>query len=129
MIHILLPLMILPIYGTLRGIPADLSFAASSLGASPAAVFCRVVLPLSLPGVAAGMVIVFTLSLGFFITPAILGGPRSLMLSTLISQQATTVLNWPFAGALSMLLLAVTLALVVAFRRVLRLHRVIGDGV
>lgn len=128
MTHILLPLMILPIYGTLRGVPADLAVAAASMGARPSVVLRHIILPLSLPGVAAGTVMVFTLALGFFITPAILGGPRSLMLSTLISQQATTLLDWPFAGALSMLLLAVTLLIVVTFRRVLRLDRFTGDG-
>jgi mannopine transport system permease protein len=128
MTHVLLPFMILPVYGTLRGIPPELARAARSLGAGSLATFRRVVLPLSLPGVAAGAVIVFTLSLGFFITPALVGGPTSLMLSTLIAQQATTLLNWPFAGALSMLLLVVTLALVIAFHRVLRLDRVIADG-
>jgi mannopine transport system permease protein len=128
MTHVLLPFMILPVYGTLRGIPPELPRAARSLGAGSLATFRRVVLPLSLPGVAAGAVIVFTLSLGFFITPALVGGPTSLMLSTLIGQQATTLLNWPFAGALSMLLLVVTLALVIAFHRVLRLDRVIADG-
>jgi mannopine transport system permease protein len=116
----------LSIYATLRTIPNDLSFAAQSLGASPFAVFYHVTFPLSLPGVAAGATIVFTLALGFFITPAILGGPRSLMLSTLIGQQATTLLNWPFASALAMLLLFVTLAILLAFRRSLRLDRVIG---
>lgn len=128
MAHILLPFQILPIYATLRGIPVDLPRAAQSLGASNASVFARVVLPLSLPGVAAGTVLVFILSLGFFVTPALVGGPTSLMISTLIGQQVTQLFNWPFAGALSMVLLSVTIVLVIAFNRFLRLQRVLGDG-
>lgn len=128
MTHVLLPFIILPIYSTLRRIPADLTRAAQNLGAGGAATFRHVVLPLSLPGVAAGCVIVFILALGFFITPALVGGPRTLMISTLIGQQATELLNWPFAGALAAVLLGVTLALVLAFNRALRVHRVVEDG-
>lgn len=127
MTHVLLPFMIMPIFSSLRRIPRDLTLAAESLGAGRPAVFRHVVLPLSLPGLAAGSVLVFILSLGFFITPALLGGPRTLMISTLISQQATELLNWPFTGALSALLLAVTVGLVLLFNRVLGLHRAIAD--
>lgn len=128
MTHVLLPFMVLPIYSTLRRIPVDLTRAAKSLGANGPATLRHVVLPLSLPGVAAGSVIVFILGIGFFITPALVGGPRTLMISTLIGQQATELLNWPFAGALSGVLLIVTLVLVLVFKRALRLNRVVEDA-
>jgi mannopine transport system permease protein len=126
MTHILLPFQILPIYATLRGISPDLGRAAQSLGAGPASVFLRVTLPLSLPGVAAGSVLVFILSLGFFITPALVGGPQSMMISTLIGQQVTQLFNWPFAAAIAAVLLTVTLLIVLAFQRFLRFDRVLG---
>jgi mannopine transport system permease protein len=126
MIQILLPMMILPIYSSLRGIPAELDLAAQGLGASHSRVLRHVILPLSLPGVAAGSVLVFIISLGYFITPMLIGGPRSMMIATLITQQATKYLDWPLASALACVLMGVTLAMVLAFHRVLRLDNVMG---
>lgn len=128
MVHVLLPFMVLPLYATLRGIPDDLPRAARSLGAGNLAVFREVVLPLSLPGVAAGALIVFVLSLGFYVTPALVGGPQTLMIATLIGQQATGLLNWPFAGAISAVLLALTLGIVLLANRLLRVDRLVGEG-
>ena len=128
MIQILLPMMILPIYSSLRGIPQELGLAAEGMGASPAAVFRHITLPLSLPGVAAGLVLVFIISLGYFITPLLIGGPRMMMIATLITQQATKFLDWPLASALACVLMAITLGMVLAFNRVLRLDKVIGSG-
>ena len=116
MIHILLPYMILPIASVLRQIDPALLHAAAGLGASPRRVFLQVVLPLSMPGVAVGVLLVFVLSLGFYITPALVGGPRDLMLSMLIAQQVD-LLNWPYAACLSAALLAVTLLLIFVFQR------------
>ena len=116
MIHILLPYMILPIASVLRQIDGALPRAAAGLGAPPWRVFLQVVLPLSIPGVAAGALLVFVLSLGFYITPALVGGPRDLMLSMLIAQQVD-LLNWPYAACLSAALLAATLLLIAAFQR------------
>jgi ABC-type spermidine/putrescine transport system permease subunit I len=116
MIHILLPYMILPIASVLRQIDAALPRAAAGLGAAPWRVFVQVVLPLSMPGVAAGALLVFVLSLGFYITPALVGGPRDLMLSMLIAQQVD-LLNWPYAACLSATLLAATLLIIAAFQR------------
>ena len=121
MTHVLLPYMILPIYAALKSIPPELERAALNLGASALGSFRTITLPLSLPGVYAGMVMVFILSLGFYVTPALVGGPRNLMIATLIGQQVTEVLNWPFAGALAGILLVLTLALVALFRRFLQL--------
>ncbi|HYF53011.1 MAG TPA: ABC transporter permease, partial [Salinarimonas sp.] len=120
--HVLLPFMILSIYGVLRGIPKDLGLAAANLGASGWSILRHVTLPLSMPGVYSGVLMVFIISLGFYITPALLGGPSTLLMSTLIGQQTTETLDWGLAGALSVILLAITLALVAAFGRVLRLE-------
>jgi len=116
MIHILLPYMILPIASVLRQIDSALLRAAAGLGAPPWRVFLQVVLPLSIPGVAAGALLVFVLSLGFYITPALVGGPLDLMLSMLIAQQVD-LLNWPYAACLSAALLATTLLLILLFQR------------
>lgn len=111
MIHILLPYMILPIANALRQIDPSLALASSGLGATPWATFRQVTFPLSLPGVAAGMLLVFVLSLGFYITPAMVGGSRDITLSMLIAQQVDQ-LHWGYAATLSMLLLATALGLV-----------------
>ena len=109
MVHVLLPYMVLPLYSALRRMDPNLMQAASGLGAGGWLVFWRVVLPLTAGGVAAGTVLVFVLSLGFFITPALLGGGRVVMIGVLIQQQASELLDWNFAAALSALLLAATL--------------------
>jgi len=114
MIHILLPYMILPIASVLRQMDAALPRAAAGLGARPRDVFAQVILPLSMPGVAAGGLLVFVLSLGFYITPALVGGPRDFMLSMLIAQQVD-LLNWPYAACLSATLLAATLLIIALF--------------
>ncbi len=116
MIHILLPYMVLPIASVLRQIDGALPRAAAGLGAPPRRVFLQVVLPLSMPGVAAGVLLVFVLALGFYITPALVGGPRDLMLSMLIAQQVD-LLNWPYAACLSAALLATTLLLILLAQR------------
>lgn len=123
MTHILLPFMILPIFVALRAIPHHYGQAARNLGAGPVAAFLRITLPLSLPGVFAGCVICFILALGFYITPALVGGPGSLMAATLIGQQVTVLLDWPFAAALATVLLLSTLLLVLMFRKVLATSR------
>lgn len=123
MTHVLMPFMILPIQASLRAIPKELPQAALSLGASQVRTFTNVTWPLSLPGVMAGCLMVFIISLGFYITPALLGGPRVIMISTLISQQAFEMLNWPFASAISTVLLVLTLGIAVLFRRVLKIDR------
>jgi mannopine transport system permease protein len=126
MAHVLLPFMILPVYSALRGIPDDYRRAAMMLGANPVRTFIEVIWPLSLPGVASGALMVFLLSLGFFVTPALIGGPRQMMIATLVSQQVRELLNWPFAGALVGCLLVLVLALTLAFSRFLRLDRFVG---
>lgn len=116
MIHILLPYMVLPIANALRQIDPSLARAASGLGATPWAVFRQVTLPLSMPGVAAGVLLVFVLALGFYITPAMIGGTREITLSMLIAQQVEQ-LNWAYAATLSVVLLATALVLIGIFYR------------
>ncbi len=116
MTHILLPYMILPIANALRQIDPSLVRAASGLGATPLKTFLQVILPLSMPGVAAGVLLVFVLSLGFYITPAMVGGPRDVTLSMLIAQSVDQ-LNWAYAATLAAVLLATALALIAAAQR------------
>lgn len=110
MVHVLLPYMILPIYGAVRRLDPSVVAAAEGLGASSWRIFWRIYVPLTMNGIFAGSVIVFVLSLGFFITPALLGGGRVMMIAVLIEQQVRETLNWQFAAALSFVLLATTLA-------------------
>ena len=128
MTHVLLPFMILPLFSVLRTIPDELPRAALNLGASKFAAFVRVILPLSLPGVFAGSLMTFILALGFYITPALVGGPRTMMMATLIGQQATQLLDWPFAGALATVLLVLTLLIAFVFRRVLAFSKGFQGG-
>jgi len=109
MVHVLLPYMVLPVYGAVRRLDPALIAAAEGLGASNWRIFWRIYLPLTLPGIFAGSVIVFVLSLGFFITPALLGGGKVMMVAVLIEQEVHQTLNWPMAAALSAVLLALTL--------------------
>lgn len=128
MVHVLLPFMILPLYSTMRGIDRSLLQAASSLGAKPYNVFLRVFLPLSLPGIVAGSSIVFVFSLGFYITPALLGGRRDLTIAMLIGQQFNALLNWGFGAALSVVLLVVAVVIMVIFNRVASADRLYGTS-
>jgi mannopine transport system permease protein len=128
MSHVLLPFVVLPLYATLRAIPDDYARAARMLGANGFAVFRHVTLPLSMPGITSGCVMVFLLALGFFVTPALIGGPQQMMLATLVQQQVTELLNWPFAGAIIGVLLLAVLGLMIVFHRVIRLDRFVGQA-
>ena len=120
MVHVLLPYMILPVFNAVKNVDPNLVLAAVGLGAPRWRAFLRITLPLTMNGVAAGVTLVFTLSLGFFITPALLGGGRVVMVANLIEEQVRELLNWAFAGALSAILLALTL---VAFWGISRMAR------
>jgi len=111
MVHVLMPYMVLPIYAAMRRVDPDLLQAAEGLGAGTLRIFRRVFLPLSAQGIYAGCILVFVLSVGFFITPALLGGGRVIMIAVLIEQQVRDVLNWSFASALASVLLVVTIAI------------------
>lgn len=105
MVQILLPFFILPLYAVIRSIDNNLLQAASGLGAKPISVFLRIYLPLSMPGVVAGALIVFVLSFGFYVTPALLGGLKDLMIAQLIFNQFDAQINWGFGAALSTIVL------------------------
>lgn len=118
MVHIMLPFMVLPLIANMRAIDARLIKAAEVMGANPVQAFVRVFLPLSMPGVTAGSALVFMMSLGFYVTPALLGGPKHVMAAVLIEQQANTLLNWGLASALATILLVVTAAMYLVYVRV-----------
>ncbi|MFP6824925.1 MAG: ABC transporter permease [Pseudohongiellaceae bacterium] len=117
MIQILLPIQIVTCYSAMTEIDFDLIRAARILGASPAQAMRKVFLPLSLDGTITGMIIVFMLSMGFFITPALVGGPTDLMLGNLIEMQVEQ-LNWGFAAMIAILLFFSTLIIVLVLRRI-----------
>lgn len=119
LVHFLLPFMVLNVYVSLDGIDTNLEDAATSLGANRWQAFVQVVLPLSLPGLAAGGLLCFVLGAGTYITPLILGGPRDAMFANLVFEAIITQLNWPMGSALSLLLLLVLGLLVAVYNRFL----------
>jgi len=120
MVHVLLPFMVFPLYSIMRRVDRGLLLAAEGLGAPPWKIFRRIYLPLTLPGVLAGTTLVFVLSIGFYITPALLGGGRVLMIAVLIEKQVREFLDWGFAAALSVVLLAAALIVYAGFRRLMK---------
>ncbi len=123
MTHIQLPFTLLPIYSVMRSIPPSQLRAANSLGARPFTAFRRVYLPQALPGVMAGCLLTFILCLGYYITPALIGGASDQLISNFIANYVNVDLNWEMAAALSFILLLLTLALYAAFARFLGLNR------
>jgi spermidine/putrescine transport system permease protein len=113
-----LPFMVLPVYASLEKLDLSLLEAAEVLGARPAARFLKVTLPLSLPGVVAGCLLVFIPSLGSFLTSDLLGGAKQVMIGNLIQNQFSAARNWPFGSAASFIVMALVLAAVVAYLRV-----------
>ena len=117
MVHALMPLCVLTMLAVMENIDTNLSKAAGTLGARRGQAFWRIYFPLSLPGVAAGGLLIFVTSLGFFITPALLGSARETMIVQLIMFQIDSMLNWGFAGAISMLLLVTVLVIFFLYDR------------
>ncbi|EMB9230297.1 ABC transporter permease [Vibrio harveyi] len=128
MVHILLPFMILPLYSVMKGISPTYFRAARSLGATPLVAFAKVYMPLTLPGIGAGALLTFILSIGFYITPALVGGRSGQMISNMIAYHMQTSLNWGMAGALGGLLLFVVLALFYVFNRVVGINNIKVGG-
>lgn len=116
MTHIMLPFLVLPLYASMKTIDTDCLRAGMNLGASPAATFRQIFLPLSLPGLASGVIIVFVLCLGFFVTPALMGGGKVIMWAMRMEQTTSLYSNWGAGAALGVVLLAVTLALLGLFQ-------------
>lgn len=111
MTHVMLPLFILPVYAVMVRVDPGLLLAARGMGATGTQTFLRVYLPLTYPGILAGATLVFIISLGFYITPALLGGGRVIMIANLIEHQVNSILDWQFASALSIILLALTITI------------------
>ncbi len=109
MIHLLIPYMILSLVGVLQSIDPNVEYAAYSLGATPAQTFSKVVLPLSLPGILSGCVLVFTMSMTSYVTPKLLGGSKFRMMATMVVQEINVNFDWAAASAVSYILLAVIL--------------------
>lgn len=113
-----LPFMVLPIYASLEKLDLSLLEAAEVLGAKPMARFFRVTLPLSMPGVVAGSLLVFIPALGSFLTSDLLGGAKEIMIGNLVQNQFTTARNWPFGSAASFIVMALVLLAVMIYLRV-----------
>jgi len=126
MVHAMLPLAILTMYSTMKTIPAHYGRAAAVLGARGAQSFFRIYLPLSGPGVAASALMVFIICLGFFINPSLLGGRQETVITQVIIEQLSTTLDWGFAGAISVLILAVTLIIIFVYQTFFGLTSVTG---
>jgi len=126
MVQVLLPFMVFPLYGVMSRIDMNIVRVARSLGAGPYKVFVHVFLPLSLPGVAAGCILVFLLAIGFYVTPALLGGPGQITLATMIDMMITTFLNFGFAATLGIILLVVVAGIFALVSAVMGVNRIVG---
>jgi ABC-type spermidine/putrescine transport system permease subunit I len=126
MVHIMLPFMVLPLYASMRAINPDYIRAAANLGASPVQAFWQIFVPLSLPGLVAGIVIVFVLCLGFYVTPALLGGGRVMMWSMQIERNVSYYGDWGAASALGVVLLVLTLGILWLLGRVIGFDKLTG---
>jgi putative spermidine/putrescine transport system permease protein len=126
MVHYMLPIAVLPLYANMRGIDQSFVAAARGLGAGPFGAFCRVFLPLSLAGVAGAGLLVFIFSLGFFVTPAILGGGKTIMIAEYVSIQILNIVKWGTGAMLSVVLLATVALLLAAMSRVINVREVFG---
>jgi putative spermidine/putrescine transport system permease protein/spermidine/putrescine transport system permease protein len=128
MVHIMVPFLILPVYGSMKAISQDYMKASSNLGATPSQTFWQVFFPLSLPGLFAGTLIVFVLCLGFFVTPAVLGGGKVIMVSMAITTNIELFFNWGAASALGVVLLVITMSILFVSSKLLNLNQILGGG-
>ena len=128
MVHALMPLAVMTMLSVMENIDRNLPRAALTLGARPGSAFWRVYFPLSMPGVAAGGIMVFVTAIGFFIVPQLLGGRREIMIAQLIIEQVQQLMNWGFAGSISVLMLVVVLAVFVLYDKVLGLSSMTGES-
>ncbi len=126
--HVLLPFMVLPLYSVMIKIDPDYSLAARNLGASAFASFRRVFFPMSMSGVLAGSLLVFVLALGYYITPSLLGGPRDQMLSQLIVNQVSKLLDWGMGSTMAVMLTVITLAMIGIAGWVIKLPDIFGSS-
>lgn len=124
MTHILLPYMILALYPVMKGIDSNYVSAAKNLGANKFVAFFKVYLPLSIQGISSGCILVFVMSIGYFITPSLLGGTGDAMISQMIQVQVSKLLNWPFASAVSVILLIISMVVLYASKKIMKVDKV-----
>ncbi len=122
MVYALLPFMVLPIYVSLEQLDHRLLEAASDLGAKPFTAFRKITLPLTIPGIAAGTILVFISSLGMFVVPDVMGGAKSALIGNLIQNQFLSARDWPFGSALSIVLAVLSLVLIMLYYKALSLQ-------
>ena len=123
MVYGLLPFMVLPIYVSLEQMDKRLLEAASDLGAGPLTAFRKITLPLTMPGVAAGSILVFISSLGMFVVPDIMGGAKSSLMGNVIQNQFLSARDWPFGSALSIILALLSLIMIVLYYKALQAQK------
>ena len=128
MVHIMLPFLVLPVLNSMRSIDMDCMKAAANLGASPTRAFWSVFFPLSLPGLFAGALLVFVICLGFYVTPAVLGGGKIVMVSNQIANDIELFFNWGAASSLGVVLLVSTMALLWLASRLTRIEHLLGGS-
>ena len=124
MTHILLPYMILALYPVMKGIDPNYVAAAKNLGANKYIAFFKIYLPLSIQGIASGSILVFVMSIGYFITPSLLGGTSDTMISQMIQVQVSKLLNWPFASAVSVLLRIISMVILFVSKKIMKVDKV-----
>ena len=127
MVYALLPFMVLPIYVSIEQLDTRLLEAASDLGAKPLTAFRKVTLPLTMPGIAAGTILVFISSLGMFVVPDVMGGAKAALIGNLIQNQFLSARDWPFGSALSIVLAVLSLVLIILYYKALQAQEG-GDG-
>jgi putative spermidine/putrescine transport system permease protein/spermidine/putrescine transport system permease protein len=126
-VHVMLPFLVLPLYSAMRAVDRDLLKASANLGAGPVTTFWKVFFPLTLPGLSTGALIVFILCLGFYVTPAVLGGGKVIMVSSRIANDVEMFFNWGAASALGVVLLVLTGLLIYSASRLFRLQGLAGQ--
>jgi spermidine/putrescine transport system permease protein len=122
MVYALLPFMVLPVYVSIEKLDRRMLEAAYDLGATPFKAFWKVTLPLTMPGIIAGSILVFVPSLGMFVVPDIMGGAKSALIGNVIENQFKSALDWPFGSALSIILILLSLILIYLYNRILRMQ-------
>ena len=127
MVYALLPFMVLPIYVSIEQLDTRLLEAASDLGAKPLTAFRKVTLPLTMPGIAAGTILVFISSLGMFVVPDVMGGAKSALIGNLIQNQFLSARDWLFGSALSIVLAVLSVVLIILYYKALQAQEG-GDG-
>lgn len=124
MVHVMIPYMVLSLYSVMESIDSNYVLAAQNLGSGAFRTFFEVYFPMSVPGVASGSVLVFVLSIGFYITPSLLGGTQNTMIAQLIQTQVSKLINWNLASAIAVVVLVITLVIIITVKKVFKLEKI-----